>query len=108
MHVADFSNLSSENIGKGVSADQEEEPVAIGASSTPETRNINSDSAVSFAASAETQVIVGNDVPNLSKSPSYCDNRNDYSSMVGHLACLLLFFLLFNIGASNCGWCFVD
>lgn len=77
----DFSNLSSENIGKGVSADQEEEPVAIGASSTPETRNINSDSAVSFAASAETQVIVGNDVPNLSKSPSYCDNRNDYSSM---------------------------
>ncbi|XP_058723859.1 squamosa promoter-binding-like protein 7 [Vicia villosa] len=76
----DYSNLSSENIEKRVSLDHEEEPVAVG-SSTPETQNINGESGVSFVASAETQANVGNDVSNLSKSPSYCDNKNDYSSM---------------------------
>jgi hypothetical protein len=69
-----------------VSLDPEEEVVAIGLS-TPETQIINSDSAVSFVASAEPQVNIGKDASNLSKSPSYCD----YSSMVGCPTCLMPF-----------------
>ncbi|CAJ2658553.1 unnamed protein product [Trifolium pratense] len=76
----DYSNLSSENIEKRVLLDHEEEPVVTG-SSTPETQNINGDGVVSFAASAEEQVNIGKDVSNLSKSPSFCDNKSDYSSM---------------------------
>ncbi|CAI8590806.1 unnamed protein product [Vicia faba] len=76
----DYSNFSSENVEKRVSLDHEEEPVIVG-SSTPETQNVNGESGVSFVASAETQANIGNDVSNLSKSPSYGDNKNDYSSM---------------------------
>ncbi|KAJ1428826.1 SBP domain [Sesbania bispinosa] len=76
----DCSNLSSELIEKGASPDHEDEPVAI-LSSTPDTQNINSDSVVSFAASGETQVNNGKDISNISKSPSYCDNKSAYSSM---------------------------
>jgi hypothetical protein len=42
---------------------------------------------VSFVAFAETQVNIGKDASNLSKSPSYCD----YSSMVGCPTCLMPF-----------------
>ncbi|GAU20040.1 hypothetical protein TSUD_381320 [Trifolium subterraneum] len=76
----DYSNLSSENIEKRVLPDHEEEPIATG-SSTPETQNINGDGVVSIVASAEAQVNIGKDVSNLSKSPSSCDNKSDYSSM---------------------------
>lgn len=76
----DYSNLSRENIEKRALQDHEEEPVVNG-SSTPETQNINGDSVVSFVASAETQANIGKDVSDPSKSPSYCDNKSDYSSM---------------------------
>jgi hypothetical protein len=104
IRLVDYSNLSSENIEKRVSPDHEEEPIATG-SSTPETQNINGDGVVSFAASAEEQVNIGKDVSNLSKSPSFCDNKSDYSSMVGCLACLLLFFHVLIFCARNCGLC---
>lgn len=102
MHLVDYSNLSSQNIDKRVSPDHEEEPSAI-RSSSPETQNINSDSVVSVVASAETQVNVGKDVSNISKSPSYCDNRSDYSSMVGCSTCLSIFFRMFIFRKRNHG-----
>jgi len=92
MDPADYSNLCSENIEKRVLPDHAEEPVVNG-SSTPETQNINGDSVVSFVASAETQANIGKDVSDPSKSPSYCDNESDYSSMVGCSARLFIAFL---------------
>lgn len=92
MDLADYSNLSRENIEKRALQDHEEEPVVNG-SSTPETQNINGDSVVSFVASAETQANIGKDVSDPSKSPSYCDNKSDYSSMVGYSACLFIAFI---------------
>jgi len=76
-----------------------EEPVAIG-SLTPEIQNINSDRVVPLVASGDKQLNTGKDIFNLSKSPSYCDNKSDYCA-----ACLLLFFHVFIFGARNCGWC---
>lgn len=90
MHCTDYSNLSSENMEKSVSPDQEEEPVAIH-SSTPDTQNINfnTDSVVSFVASAQTQLNGGKDVSNVSKLSSDYENKSAaYSSMVG-------FFIVF-------------
>ncbi|RDX83112.1 Squamosa promoter-binding-like protein 7, partial [Mucuna pruriens] len=79
----DCSILSTEINDKGVSLDREDEPVPI-PSSAPDSQNINSDSGVSLAVSGETaRVNSGKDVSNTSNSPSYCDNKSAYSSMVG-------------------------
>lgn len=93
MHHADCSNLSGEINEKEVSLDHENEPLAF-LRSAPDTQNINSDGVVSFVASGETQVNSGKDVSNISNSPSYCDNKSAYSSMVG---CLLACYFLPNI-----------
>ncbi|KAL5150895.1 Squamosa promoter-binding-like protein 7 [Glycine soja] len=73
----DCSNLSTDINDVGVSLDLEDEPAPI-PSSAPEAQNINSDSVVSLAVSGETRVNSGN----TSNSPSYCDNKSAYSSML--------------------------
>ena len=94
MHRADCSNLSSELNEKEASLDHEDEPLTI-LSSAPDRQNITNDSVVSFVASGETQVNSGKDVSNISNSPSYCDNKSAYSSMVGCCTCLLFSFQIF-------------
>ncbi|KAG4945829.1 hypothetical protein JHK87_041836 [Glycine soja] len=73
----DCSNLSTDVNDVGVSPDHEDEPVSI-PSLAPEAQNINSDSVVSLAVSGEMRVNSGN----TSNSPSYCDNKNAYSSVI--------------------------
>ncbi|KAG4971230.1 hypothetical protein JHK85_037651 [Glycine max] len=77
MNRTDCSNLSTDINDVGVSLDLEDEPAPI-PSSAPEAQNINSDSVVSLAVSGETRVNSGN----TSNSPSYCDNKSAYSSML--------------------------
>lgn len=57
--------------------------------------NVNVDTVVSFAASGETQVNSGKDNSNISNSPSYCDDKSAYSSMVILLAYFLHPFWIF-------------
>lgn len=85
MNRTDCSNLSTDINDVGVSLDLEDEPAPI-PSSAPEAQNINSDSVVSLAVSGEMRVNSGN----TSNSPSYCNNKNAYSSVVGCPFCLLL------------------
>lgn len=101
MHRTDCSNLSSEMTEKRGSPDHEEEQVATIRSSTPDTQNINGDSVVSFI--AETQVNSGRDVTNISKSPSYCDNKSAYSPMVGCPSSFLVFLFTCLFSAEEIG-----
>lgn len=50
--------------------------------SAPNSQNVNSDSGVSFAASGEIQIDGGKD-DSKGHSPSYCENKSAYSSLVG-------------------------
>lgn len=54
-----------------------------GLNSAPNAQNVNSDSGISFAASGEIRIDGGKDDSKTSPSPSYCDNKSSYSSMVG-------------------------
>ena len=51
--------------------------------SDPISQNVNSDSGVSFTASGDTRMDCGKDNPKLPFSPSNCENKSAYSSMVG-------------------------
>ncbi|RZB63901.1 Squamosa promoter-binding-like protein 7 isoform B [Glycine soja] len=95
----DCSNLSTDVNDVGVSPDHEDEPVSIPSlapdhedepvsipSLAPEAQNINSDSVVSLAVSGEMRVNSGN----TSNSPSYCNNKNAYSSVVGFLLSFMI------------------
>ena len=99
MNRTDCSNLSTDINDVGVSLDLEDEPAPI-PSSAPEAQNINSDSVVSLAVSGETRVNSGN----TSNSPSYCDNKSAYSSMVGCPFCskFILFCRNYEIMVSVC------
>ncbi|KOM53514.1 hypothetical protein LR48_Vigan09g217300 [Vigna angularis] len=73
----DCSNLSNEINDIVVLPDHGEEPVPI-LVSAPDAQNVNSDSVVSLPVSGETRVNSGN----TSNSPSYCDNKSAYTSML--------------------------
>lgn len=63
--------------------------------SAPEIQTVNhTDSAVSFVASRDIQVMGPKDNPKHSFSPSYCDNRSAYSSAVRPVLDFQLFFCL--------------
>jgi hypothetical protein len=51
--------------------------------SDPISQNVNSDSGVSFTASGDTRMDCGKDDSKLPFSPSICDNKSAYSSVVG-------------------------
>jgi len=90
MHSTDCSNLSNEINDVVVLPDHEDEPVPI-LRSAPDAQNVNSDSVVSLPVSGETRVNSGN----TSNSPSYCDNKSAYTSMVGCPSCLLFLFQMY-------------
>jgi hypothetical protein len=48
-------------------------------------QNIQGDCTGSFAAFGETQIYGGKEKPAYNHSPSYCDDKSAFSSMVGYL-----------------------
>jgi hypothetical protein len=74
--------------------------------SDPNSQNVTSDSGVSFTAFGDMLMDGGKDDSKFSFSPSHCDNKSDYASMVGLYYCVdsmfcmldfvhLLFFFFF-------------
>lgn len=97
MHPTDCSNLSNEINNIVGLPDHGDEPVPI-LISAPDAQNVNSDSVVSLPVSGETRVNSGN----TSNSPSYCDNKSAYTSMVGCPSCLCFGSKCMLVSWNNC------
>lgn len=60
------------------------------------SQNLQSDSVVSFAASGEAHIKGDKQNPKFKHSPSYCDNKSSFSSVVCPMSyCCILFLFLF-------------
>jgi hypothetical protein len=56
--------------------------------SDPNSQNVTSDSGVSFTAFGDVLMDGGKDDSKFLFSPSHCDNKSDYASMVGLYYCV--------------------
>lgn len=62
---------------------ESEDGLVSALNSAPNTQNVNSDSGISAVVSGEIRTDRGKDDSKASLSPSNCDNKSSYSSLVG-------------------------
>lgn len=87
LHDTDSTCLSSENTEKETLLESEGQLSTL--CSAHDSQNIQNNNIVTFATFGDTQVDAEKENPRYSHSPSYCDNKSAFSSVVS-LSILIL------------------